>query len=66
MLKGFAVFVIVYGLAINYMLFVLLAILGLEAEFQFWTFPAYGIAFWFLREELPRVVVMYRQQRGAM
>jgi len=61
-IKPITLFIIVYGLLLNYTGFVLLKIIGLNAEFSLWTFPAYGIAFWFLKEELSRVYLMYKEK----
>lgn len=57
-IKDFIVLVIGYGLMINYTLWALF-----NFPFYFYTFPAYGIFYYFVREELVRWIrrIIYRR-----
>jgi len=56
-IKNFVVSITLYGLLLNYVAFVIFGM-----PWAIWlvpAFPGYGIAFWFLKEECPRVFQRY-------
>ena len=55
---GFIAYSFVYGLIINYLMW---GVFG--AKFGIFTFPAYGILFHFIKEELPRIWIKFWPSR---
>jgi len=53
-LKYYGAYLVIYGLLLNYTLYILLSYpLG---TFNFYTVPAYGIIYYFIKEEITEVV----------
>ena len=50
-IKDFILFALGYGLILNFSFFVLF-----NFPFKFYTFPAYGIFFYFIKEELTIII----------
>lgn len=50
----FLVVVLVHGAFLNYVASVMIGSL-----LQWWTIPAYGLAWWYIKEELPRIFLLY-------
>jgi len=59
-LKPYGAYVFIYGLILNYTLFVLAT--HSFPSFNMYTIPAYGIAYYFLKEETTEYIVMIVKQ----
>ena len=50
-LFSYAKFIIINGIFLNYAASIILGM-----PFEYWTFPGYGIAWLYLKEEIPRII----------
>ena len=59
-LSKFVGFIVINGLFLNYVAVVLFG-----SSFDYWTFLGYGFAWWYIKEEIPRIIISLLMVRGA-